>query len=193
MPNETVARRYSAALFSLAKQAGSVEQTIGELDAFVEALGSDAALREFYESPVIDRGEKIDLIARALADRFGELVLNFIILLVRKRRENLAPVIARQMHALVDDDEGKAVATIATAGPLSEAEVAALARRLSNVYKRTIVPVGRVDAGLLGGAVIQVGDRYVDASVAGKLESIRRHLLETVDAGASASPNGKGI
>jgi F-type H+-transporting ATPase subunit delta len=191
MFKETIARRYSAALFALAKEGASVDSTVAELDAFVNALGSDASISEFFESPVIDRSEKIALLERGFADRLGELTFNFLILLVRKRRENLLVTIARQMHELLDLDTGRTVAQIATPTPLPPDELAALARRLSTVYKRAIVPQAKVDGGLLGGAVIQMGDTYIDASVAGKLEEVRRHLLAVVDAAPATSPNGK--
>lgn len=192
MPSETLARRYSAALFALAKESGSIDGTVRELDAFTAALAHDRELAEFFDSPVIDRSEKNEILSRALAGRASELMSGFIALLVRKRRETLLPIVARQMHELADDDAGRAIGTIATPTPLDPAQLAALARRLSTVYRRTIVPQQTVDPSLLGGAVLQVGDRYFDASVAGKLEAVRRHLLATSDEPTAASPNGKG-
>jgi F-type H+-transporting ATPase subunit delta len=189
---ETIARRYSAALYALAKESGAVESTVREVDGFVRLLASDAQVEEFFASPVIDRTQKADMLRSALAGRASELVENFIVLLVKKRRENLIDAIARQMHDLSDADAGRSDALIATPIPLAPHELAELARRLSNVYKRTIVPQPKVDPGLLGGAVVQVGDRYVDASVAGKLEAVRRHLLASVDTPGAASTNGKG-
>jgi len=190
MLKETVARRYSAALFALAKEGAVVAPTVAQLDAFVAALASDASLTEFFESPVVDRTEKIALLERAFSDKLGELTYNFLILLVRKRRENLLATIARQMHELLDRDTGETVAQITTPTALAPEELAALARRLSAVYKRPVVPQAKIDNGLLGGAVIQMGDTYIDASVAGKLEEVRRHLL-AVEATPAASPNGK--
>ena len=191
MLKETIARRYTAALFALAKEAGSTDATTRELDAFVDALGEDPSVRDFYASPVVDRSAKIELLRGALGSRLSELTFNFIVLLIRKRREALVDTVARQMHEMLDADEGNTSATIATPKPLSPDELADLARRLSNVYKRKIIPKARVEEGLLGGVVVQMGDTYVDASVAGKLEEIRRHLLAGVDAAATASPNGK--
>ena len=191
MLKETIARRYTAALFALAKDAGSTEQTTRELDRFVDALDKEQTARDFFASPVVDRGEKVELLRKSLADRLSELTYNFIVLLVRKRRENLVDTIARQMHEMLDADKGNTVAAIATPRHLHPDELADLARRLSQVYKRKVIPQGRVDEGLLGGVVVQMGDTYVDASVAGKLEEIRRHLLSGVDAATLASPNGK--
>jgi F-type H+-transporting ATPase subunit delta len=190
MLRESIARRYSAALFALAKEADAVEATVKELDAFVAALNHDPELLQFYESPVIDRELKQQMLVAALAGG-SELVINFIILLVRKRRESLVRIIARQMHDLLDREIGRENAAIETPMPLPPDELAALARRLSNVYKRTIIPQPKVEPSLLGGIVVQVGDRYVDASVSGKLEELRRHLLASADTWPATSTNGK--
>ncbi len=192
MVGETVARRYSAALFSLAREGGSIDRCVAELDAFAAALDKDPDVRDFFLSPVVDRGQKIAMLRSAFETRLGELTFNFLVLLVRKRRENLIATIARQMHELQDADTGRAVATIATPQPLDPPELAALARRLSNVYGKPIIPQARVDGGLLGGMVVQMGDHYVDASVSGRLEEVRRHLLSTLDTTTTTSPNGKG-
>ena len=193
MAIETLARRYSAALFAVAQDAGALDAVVREVDAIVAALASDPALHEFFASPVIDRTLKTDILHDSFHGRVGEIVENFLILLVRKRREPLLQTIARQMHELRDAESGMSVATIATPKALEPGELADLARRLSRVYKRTIVPAANVAPELLGGIVLQVGDRYVDGSVSGKLEELRRQLLATIDSPDVVSPNGKQI
>lgn len=193
MALETLARRYSSALFAVAQDSHALEAVVAEVDAVVAALASDPSLQEFFGSPVIDRAQKTQILQSAIRGRVGEIVENFLILLVRKRRENLLPTVARQMHEMLDADAGRSVAEIATPTPLEPAELADLARRLSRVYKRTIVPEAKVAPELLGGLIVQVGDRYVDGSVSGKLEEVRRHLLASIDAPDAASPNGKTV
>lgn len=188
---DSVARRYSAAIFALAEEAGAVEKTVKELDAFVDALRTDADVAAFYASPVLDRAVKIRMLERGLGVKLSELTLNFLILLVRKRRENLVEIVAKQMHEMLDEQAGRESADIATPEPMTPHELADLAKRLSKVYKKTIVPQPRVDPALLGGLVVQVGDRYVDASVSGKLEELRRHLLASADTWRPPSPNGQ--
>lgn len=190
MLKESVARRYSVALFGLAKEAGAVAATVKELDAFVAALEKDPELLQFYESPVIDRARKQQMLIAALAGT-SELVVNFVILLVRKRRENLLRFIARQMHDLLDRESGRANAAIETPTALPPAELAVLADRLSKVYGQNIVPQPKVEPALLGGIVVQVGDRYMDASISGKLEELRRHLLASANTWPATSSNGK--
>jgi len=191
MAIETLARRYSAALFAVAQDAGALDDVVREVDAIVAALASDNALQEFFASPVIDRALKIKILHDSFHGRVGEIVENFLTLLVRKRRETLFQTIARQMHELRDTGTGTSVATIATPKALEPSELADLARRLSRVYKRAIVPAPKVAPDLLGGLILQVGDRYVDGSVSGKLEELRRHLLATIDVPDAMSPNGK--
>lgn len=191
MLKESVASRYSEALFALAKERGDLQATVAQLDAFVAVLRKDPELAGFYASPVVDRAVKEQILRVTLADRLGELVLNFVVLLVLKRRENLVEIVARQMHELQDRDAGRESATIATPKALAPVELSGLAQRLSKVYGRTIIPHPKVAPELLGGIVVQAGDRYVDASVAGKLEELRRHLLAGGESWGAASPNGK--
>ena len=191
MLKESIARRYSEALFSLANERGETQQTIRHLDAFVELTQRHADVSAFYASPVIDRGLKEQILRDVLAQPMNELAVNFLILLVRKRRENIVELVAKQMHELLDRQAGRELAAVATPMPLSSQEINELAHRLSQLYKQTIIPQPKVDPALLGGLIVQVGDRYVDDSVAGKLEELRRHLLATADSWATTSPNGK--
>ena len=190
MFKESIGRRYSEALFALASDANATERTVKELDAFVAALNRDPELAQFFESPVVDRPVKQEAIVKALSGA-SELTTNFVVLLVRKRRENLIRVIVRQMHDMLDRQAGRVHAAIETPARLSESELAALAARLSRVYKHDVVPQYKVQSDLLGGIVVQVGDRYVDASVSGKLEALRRHLLASADTCPATSSNGK--
>lgn len=191
MLKESIARRYSEALFSLANERGETRQTIQDLDAFVEVTQHHTDVSAFYASPVIDRGLKEHILHDVLAERMNELAVNFLILLVRKRRENIVEIVAKQLHELLDRQAGREPAAIETPMPLSSQEINELADRLSQLYKHTIMPQPKVDPALLGGLIVQVGDRYVDDSVAGKLEELRRHLLATADSWATTSPNGK--
>lgn len=192
MFKESIARRYSTALFGLAKESNSLSTTTSELDAFVAALNSAAQLGEFFVSPVVDRTVKERIIHDTLSGRASELVINFLVLLVRKRRENLVEMIARQMHELLDIDAGRKTAAVATPMTLDATELTQLAQRLSKTYGGNVILQPKVAPDLLGGLIVQVGDRYVDDSVSGKLEELRRHLLAGADNWAETSPNGKG-
>ena len=187
----SIANRYSTALFSIAKERGEQTSITSELDSFVAALRSDIGLYGFYTSPVVDRRVKEQIVGSVLDGRASELLINFVILLVRKRRENLIEIVARQMHEMLDKEAGREPAAVGAPMPLDAAKIGELAQRLSRLYGRNIIPHTKITPELLGGLVVQVGDRYVDASVSGKLEELRRHLLATADTWGGTSPNGK--
>lgn len=191
MLKDSIAQRYATALYELATERGELARVTAELDSFIAALRLDPELRVFYDSPVVDRRVKEQILHATLDGRAGELTLNFIVLLVRKRRENLIESAVRQVHEMLDRDAGRETATVGTPMPLRPGRLEELAQQLSGLYRRTIVPHTKVEPELLGGLVVRVGDRYVDGSVSGKLEEMRRHLLATADAWAAASPNGK--
>jgi len=189
---DSIAQRYSEALFSLANERGEIETATKELDGFAALLARDPEIDAFFMSPVVDREEKIKLLTSALDGRASELTLNFLILLVRKRRENIVTIVARQMHDLMDRKAGRKVAAISTPIALERQQLDELSQRLSAVYDATIIPQTKVSPELLGGLVVQVGDRYVDASVSGRLEELRRHLLDSAEHWTAApTTNGK--
>jgi F-type H+-transporting ATPase subunit delta len=192
MLKDSIAQRYSTALFSLAQERGELPAVTTQLDSFVAALTSDSKLYGFYVSPVVDRRVKERIVRDALDGRASELLVNFALLLVRKHRENLIEIVARQMHEMLDREAGRQPATVGTPMPIDAAKMTELAQRLSKLYRRNIIPHEKISPDLIGGLVVQVGDRYVDASVSGKLEELRRHLLATADTWGGASPNGKG-
>ncbi|HXW76690.1 MAG TPA: ATP synthase F1 subunit delta [Candidatus Eremiobacteraceae bacterium] len=190
MADEVVARRYADAYFALAQEDGDAAAAVRELDVAAAAIASDPAVDEFFTSPVIDRSVKESILTAALASA-SELARNFIILLSRKRREKLLPAVVRRLHESLDREAGRAQAHIATPSALGADRLAGITTRLGAVYDEQIVPHATVEPDLLGGIVIQVGDRYVDGSVAGKLEEVRRHLLESAGAWGEPSPNGQ--
>jgi F-type H+-transporting ATPase subunit delta len=115
------------------------------------------------------------LVAAALAE-LPALPLNLARLLVRKSRTALAPEIATQFRALVQAQEGVAQAHATTAVPLTSAEQQALSQRLEGSTGHRVQLTTDVDPELLGGVVVQIGDRLIDASVRGRLDAMRKAL-----------------
>jgi F-type H+-transporting ATPase subunit delta len=85
--------------------------------------------------------------------------------------------IAEQFEALADDAAGRVRATVTTAIPLSEADREALGKDLSRGLKKEVRLEARVDPAILGGLILEVGDRLTDASVAARLDQVRRRVL----------------
>src|SRR5690242_8485540 len=135
----------------------------------------DEEVRKVLENSRIPQEPKLRLVAAALAD-LPALPLNLARLLVRKSRTALAPEIAVQFRILVHAQEGVRHARATTAVPLTSAEQEALAERLRASTGHAVELETDVDPGLLGGVVVLIGDRLIDASVRGKLAALKKTL-----------------
>ena len=177
MRNETVARRYAVAIFSLAKEAGDVEQTGRSLQVAYDALERNDDAQRFFVSPVIDRAQKAKVLGAALDGKINDIVMNALLLLVRKRREALLEPIVQAFHELALEDKGKEPLEIVTARSLAPGELDELVARLSRIHQTTFEVKARVDPTVLGGIRITMGDRRIDGTVAGRLAELAQKLF----------------
>jgi F-type H+-transporting ATPase subunit delta len=177
MPNETLARRYATAVFDLARQANAVADVGRDLHAFVAALAADAEVDRFFRSPVIDRTQKSDVISAAFAG-LHELALHTVLLLIRKRRETLTAEIVRQYDRHEREARGAQTLRVTSARALSSSEIDGIVARLSQIYSTPFDVTQMVDANLIGGIRLTMGDTRIDGTIAGRLDDLAR-LLST--------------
>jgi F-type H+-transporting ATPase subunit delta len=166
------AKRYAQAAFELA--ASDLEGWQRAVDDIAEFMG-DEEVRKVLENSRVPQDSKLRLVGAALAD-LPAMPLNLARLLVRKKRTALAPEIAAQFRALSQEREGVRHARATTAVALTDAERRALAERLQGSTGHQVELETEVDPALLGGVVVQIGDRLIDASVRGRLEALRKTL-----------------
>jgi F-type H+-transporting ATPase subunit delta len=172
----TVARNYAETLFQLAARHGEHEPFAAALDALTAALDSDPRVRQFVETPKIDAGRKKAALVGALGGRVPDLFLNFVQVVLDKRRESLFGEITRVYHNLLDEHLGRLHAQVTLARTPDAAGEQALAAELSRALGRQVIPHVRVDENILGGIVVRYGDHVLDGSVRRRLLSLRSRL-----------------
>jgi len=166
------AKRYAQAAFELAgSDLAGWQRAIEEIAEFM----GDDEVRKVLENSRIPQEPKLRLVAAALAD-LPAMPLNLARLLVRKKRTGLAPEIAVQFRGLVSAQEGILKAHATTAVPLTSAERESLSQRLESSTGHPVELETDVDPELLGGVVVLMGDRLIDASVRGRLQALRKSL-----------------
>ena len=171
---DLAAKRYAQAAFELAVAAGDPAAWAGALDEIAAFMG-DAEVRRVLENTRVAREAKQQLIEAAFPE-LPRLSRNLARLLVRKARTNLAGEIAAEFKRMAEEREGVVHARALTAVELSGEERESLARRLREQTGRQIVLETAVEPGLVGGVVVQIGDRLIDASTRGRLAALRRSL-----------------
>ena len=180
MNDATISRNYAETLLILAKKDGQQEQWGNLIDTIGVAMREDRTLKTFLESPKIAASQKIEILARALGKRVPPLFLRFLQTVVTKRRQMLIPVIASEYRALIDESEDRVHANVTVAREPAEPEKDALARQLSRVLGKRVVPHITLNPAILGGLIVKVGDTVMDGSVRRRLATLRSRMLETV-------------
>lgn len=171
----SAARRYAEAMLDIAAGEGAVAAYRSSLDKLAEAFAGRPlrALRD----PSIPMQKRVDA---AMAAAAGETapIAGLLQLLVRKDRLGLLPAIARAFGDLVDRREGIAKARITTAVELDEQQRRDMVARLEKASGKQIKATFGVDASLIGGARVQVGDHLIDGSIRAQLDSLRSQLAQ---------------
>ena len=169
-------RMYARALFEAAQETGRLSETHEELGDFVAAVREVPELRRLLENPQLDPQAKRGALGELLADS-GDLLRNYLLLLVEKGRESEIEHIAAEFDELVARAEGRISVELTTAVELSDDEAGRIVGQIERSAGRTVEATRKVDPALIGGIVLQAGSLRLDASVRGRLERLRHELV----------------
>jgi F-type H+-transporting ATPase subunit delta len=174
-----VAGRYASALFELAQEKRAVDAVARDLDAFDALIRESADLERLIKSPVFTAEEQEKAVA-AILERagLGGLAANFIRLVASKRRLFALPDMIKAFRRLVADAKGIVEAEVRLAEPPSEKVLADIKSALREVAKAEVDVDVKIDPALIGGLVVRLGHRMVDASLRTKLNAIRLAMRE---------------
>ncbi len=168
-------RRYAEAAFEIARRDGSVEKWLAQLDLAAAALAEAAVVRRL-ENPRVPLAVRHAALTKALGSNLMPKVSNLIGLVLRRRRLDSLPDIAREFRRLYNRQAGIVEATATSAAPLAQPEVDALRQRLEKITGGRVELSLNVDPALLGGVQVRLGDQLFDGSVRGRLERLRSLL-----------------
>ncbi len=171
----TVARPYAEAVFKLAQDKTASDRW-SEVLAFLEQVVRDPAVAALIGNPRFETARLLTLLGDIGGNRLDAEARQFLAVLAENGRLPLLPLIQRQYEQLRHEREGVLDATIESAFPLSDEQVAKLVADLATRFKRVIRPAVQVDAALIGGVKVSVGDVVIDGSVRGRLHSMETAL-----------------
>jgi F-type H+-transporting ATPase subunit delta len=171
---DSAPRRYAEAAFQLATRDGSIETWRRELEQ--AGAATDGQLMDVLANPALPLDERLEAANRVFAN-LGQSVRNLIFLLVRRHRIEQLPRVVAEFIRLDERRQGIVHANATSAAPLTDLEVKALTARLEQMTGGRIALETDVDAALLGGLIVRVGDRLIDGSVRGRLERLRNQLV----------------
>ena len=177
MRDSTIARNYAETLLELARRANDLDGWGKMIMDVASAVEADESLRLFLETPRISADAKNELLGKAFQDRMPRVFVRFLQTLVKNRRQALIPEIAEEYRTLLDHVEGRVHAQVTVARESDDAERQLIAKELSRVLGKTVIPHLTVNPAILGGVVVRVGDEVMDGSVRRRLAKLRNTLV----------------
>lgn len=178
---QRVADEYAAALFNVAQQRGQTDDILHALHDLLIALRRIPEIGIAFTDPAVGRDNRERAIVRILEHRVSPLLVDFLLLVNRNDRLHLLESIILAYRNRYEEASKHVRVKVRSATPLHEDQQQRLRQQLLTSLTptpREVILETKLDPELLGGIVVQVGDRVYDYSVRTRLESIRRKLLE---------------
>jgi F-type H+-transporting ATPase subunit delta len=175
MSRSIIGRRYGKALFEAAREQNALDQTAQDWQLVTDVWTGHPELREWALHPRVTPGEKKEVYDKLFKD-LSELTRNLLHLIAERNREDAIEAIDSEYKALVHEAKGVAEAEVITSHPLTKAGEKELIAVFQKIIGKTLVITNRVDPDILGGAVVRIGDRLYDGSLANKLKRFRKEL-----------------
>lgn len=167
----TIARPYAEAVAQLA-QDGQSWQAWSDALTLLAMIASDPQVVDMAHNPAIPGMRVADLVLAVGGDRLSADAANLVRILAENKRLPLLPTVARLFEEARAKVAGEVDAHITSAFPLDAAQLDGLKARLEARLGRKVQVSSSVDAALIGGIIIAVGDEVMDASVRGKIADL---------------------
>lgn len=177
MPNPRLASRYAKALLDLSVEQGKLEQVFADMHWLQAATSQSRDLVNLLRSPITKLELKAKAIGAVLQNNVSELTQRFVSLLISKNRESVLPEIAPAFIQQYKQHKDIHTATLTTAVPVSSE----IRNRIIDKVKQesgynNIELIEKVDPNIIGGFVLELGDKQVDASIAYDLREVAKQF-----------------
>ncbi|CCO08432.1 F0F1 ATP synthase subunit delta [Desulforamulus hydrothermalis] len=172
-----VARRYAQALYEIARDKNALDTMEQELKGVAEAIEGTRELQKVLYHPQVLPGEKKKLLKALFEGKISAETMNFLGLVVDKRRENYISGIAAEFAALANEARGKVAAEVTSAIQLSDEQKQQLIQVASRLAGKQVEPTFAVDPSLIGGVVVKIGSKVIDGSIKTRLAALKSRLM----------------
>jgi F-type H+-transporting ATPase subunit delta len=172
-----ISSRYALSLFDLSIEQKNLEQVKNDMKMFADTCHANHELVNILKSPIIDGDKKAAVLDGIFSKHFNALSLVFMRTIIRKRREKYLPAVAAEFLEMYKANMNIVTAYVTTANAINDAVKKQIQDNLQKQTGKTVELHANVDAKLIGGIKIQVGDKLFDDSIAKQLNNLKLHLL----------------
>lgn len=175
MKSTKSAIRYAKAILELSSETNAVDQVAADMERIVEAGNDTGDFQVFLNSPVIKTDKKISIL-KVLFSEFTDLTMSFIELITKNKREYLLTEIASAFVNLLKKQNGIVPISVTSAVKLEKQTLNQILEKLKSHVDGEFEVTEEVDPALIGGFIVRMEDKQIDASIASQLNRMKIEL-----------------
>ncbi len=177
MKGTLVATRYAKSLLDLSIEQNSVEKVNNDMIELSEICTESKDFANLLNNPVIHASKKIDVFNALFEGKMEPISINFLTLITKNSRANILPTIAENFIKQYKQYKGIVDVIITSSEKLDADTKAKILDKVKSSVKGEISLVEKIDPAILGGFIINIEDKQIDASVASQLTNLKNILL----------------
>ena len=173
-----VASRYAKSLIELAKEQNVLEAVYEDMKLFKDTADNNRGLMLALKSPVVRHEKKLGILKAIFEARVNPVTYAIFTIITKKNREAILDAIADEFLIAYNDFQGIQKATVTTTTPLTEELRKQFTEIVANATGKTVELEEKLDENLIGGYLLRVNDRQVDASLRSRLNELKLQLVK---------------
>ena len=174
---EYLAKRYALALYEVAATKKKVDEYIDDLKQIETLIKGNDDLKIIINNPEVSTSKKIKIFKAIFEEKTEKDIVAFLLILVEKHRIVDLHDVVVQMDNIRLEAKNEVIAVVKTVVPLNDNERASLIDKLKAKYNKLIILKESIDASILGGVYLRIGDDIIDGTVKYKIDEIKKLML----------------
>ncbi|MBU2019211.1 MAG: ATP synthase F1 subunit delta [Bacteroidetes bacterium] len=175
MKGSKVAARYAKALLEISIEKGILDQVANDMSHLYETQEQNRELVSLFNSPIVGADKKIEILKEVFG-AFEPASRDFVELITKNGRENHLPEIAASFATQVKEYKGIVAIEIVSATALNEDTKNTILAKVQTTVKGTLEVTEKIDPSIIGGFIVKMGDRRIDASVSSQINKLKQSL-----------------
>lgn len=169
-----VSSRYAKALLDLSVEQAELDRVKKDVEQFVAVLKDNLELQAVLKNPIINHDKKVNILIALFGDRFVPTLISFFKIMVNKGRAEILYGTAQEFINSYNVYKGIVIAKVTSASAMSEENKLILQGLIKESTGNEVILESKVNPDLIGGFIVTIGDKQVDASLAGRLNKLDR-------------------
>jgi F-type H+-transporting ATPase subunit delta len=179
MQETRVASRYAKSLLQLAQEQNVLNYLIYDMNLFVQVCEENPAFVRTLKSPVISHDKKLTILKKLFDGKVNPITLSLFEIVTRKNREGYLPDIAKEFQHQYKELKGIVEAQVTTTFALTDEIRARVTNIVSESLGKEVDLKEKIDKNIIGGFVLQVGDKQIDESIKSKLQKLKTKFKDS--------------